>query len=319
MQRSADSQGAGAAERFDVVGLGYNTIDHLCVLARQVRLDTKQQMVRYERQPGGQVPTALVALQRWGFKTAYLGAFGGDPSAALARDSLAREGVDLRGACTRSEVPNQESVILIDEVTGERSVLWQRPAGLELRAEELPADVIRSARLFLTDGYDLAVAVSAARWAREAGAFVMLDIDFPASGVEELLALTDCLVASAEFPLRYAGEGDLRRAMRKVAASGPRICVATLGLGGVLWLEQGRFGYLPAFRVPVVDATGAGDVFHAGFAVGVLRAWPTERTIRFAAAAAALKCRKLGGRPGIPSVEEAEQLADSRAGRVFSY
>jgi len=286
-------------------------------LRRQVRLDAKQRMVRYERQPGGQVPTALVALQRWGLKTAYIGAFGDDANGVFARDSLVREGVDVRGSRMRNGIPNQESVILIDEITGERSVLWQRPAGLELRVEELPPAVIRSARLFLTDGYDLAVAIAAARWARDAGAFVMVDLDFPAPGIEELLALTDFLITSAEFPLRYAGDADLRCAMRKAAACGPRVCVSTLGAGGALWLERGRFGYLPAFQVPTVDATGAGDVFHAGFALGVLRGWRTGRVVRFAAAAAALKCRSLGGRPGIPSLEEAEQLAKSGPLRKF--
>src|SRR5712692_2385478 len=75
-------------KQFDVVGLGCNSMDHLCVVNRHPRLDSKQQLVAYDRQPGGQVPTALVALQRWGLRTAYIGMFGDDPGGALAHAAL---------------------------------------------------------------------------------------------------------------------------------------------------------------------------------------------------------------------------------------
>src|SRR2546427_9233159 len=113
-------------KRFDVVGIGLNSVDHLCVVQRYPRLDSKQQLLTYDVQPGGQVPTALVALQRWGLRTAYVGGFGDDAGGVVARTSLAIEGVDLGAAVVRSNTRQQVSVILIDEVSGERSVLWQR-------------------------------------------------------------------------------------------------------------------------------------------------------------------------------------------------
>ena len=296
--------------RFDVVGLGFNTIDHLCVVSRHVRLDSKQRMVRFDRQPGGQVATALVALQRWGLRTAYVGSFGGDAGGAESRDSLAAEGIDLSGTVVRPGVGNQESVILIDEVSGERSVLWQRPDGLALRPDELSREHVESTRLLLLDAYDMPAAVTAARWAKGADGLVMLDADFPAAGIEELLGLTDLLIVSPEFPIRLTGQQDIRCALRATARRGPHLCAVTLGPGGALVLEDKVFTYTSAFRVPVVDSTGAGDVFHAGFIYGVLQGWPTRQTLRFAAAAAALKCAKLGGRPGIPTVAQAEALAD---------
>lgn len=298
-----------ARQRVDVVGLGYNTIDHLCVVARHVRLDSKQRMVQFDRQPGGQVPTALVALQRWGLRTRYVGSFGGDANGEEARRSLAAEGIDVAATVVRTGLPNQESVILVDEVSGERSVLWQRPEGMGLRPGELRRRDFGDCRLLLTDGYDVEAATAAARWAKEAGALVMLDIDFPAPGVEDLLALTDLLIVSPDFLLRLTGIEDLRRALARSQRLGPRLCVATLGTGGALALDGGRSLYQPAFRVQVRDSTGAGDVFHAGYAYGVLHGWPTADSLRFAAAAAALKCEQLGPRPGIPTVERALALA----------
>ena len=297
-------------DRVDVVGLGYNTIDHLCVIARHVRLDSKQRMVQFDRQPGGQVPTALVALQRWGLRTRYIGSFGDDVYGEVARRSLVDEGVDVNRTLVRPGLPNQESVILIEEASGERSVLWQRPEGMGLRPDELSRDDFRDCRLLLTDGYDIEAATTAARWAVEAGARVMLDIDFPGPGVEHLLALTDLLIVSPDFLFRLTGRDELRAALSESQRLGPKLCVATMGTGGALALEEGRFLYQPAFRVDARDSTGAGDVFHAGYAYGVLHAWSTVDTLRFAAAAAALKCEKLGPRPGIPPLARALAKAD---------
>ena len=63
--------------------------------------------------------------------------------------------------------------------------------------------------------------------------------------------------------------------------------------------------HAPGFSVsPVVDTNGAGDVFHGACAVGELRGWSLDWTLTFANAVAAMKCRKLGGRAGIPTIME---------------
>ncbi len=295
-------------KRVDVVGFGLNTIDHLCVVARHPRLDSKQRMDAYERQAGGQVPTALVALQRWGLATAYVGCFGGDRDGADSRASLAGEGIDLSGCRTRAGVGHHVSVILIDRVTGERSVIWQRPEELAMRPDELRRDHLTAGRVLLLDAYDVAATLLAARWAREAGITTVLDIDGPGPGVAELLDLTDVLIVSADVLPRLTGGSELRRARRRAAALGPSFVGVTLGAGGALALAEGDLHYVPAFRVPVVDTTGAGDVFHAGCIYGLLRAWPLAQTLRFATAAAALKCARLGARPGIPGLADALSL-----------
>jgi sugar/nucleoside kinase (ribokinase family) len=115
------------AARFDVVGFGFNTHDHVCVTARPPRVDGKQRLRGYAQMPGGQVPTALVALQRWGLRTAYVGPFGDDRGGTAQRAALAGEGIDLNACRTRTGVASQTSIILVDDVSGERSVLWTRP------------------------------------------------------------------------------------------------------------------------------------------------------------------------------------------------
>jgi sulfofructose kinase len=301
-----------ARRRFDVVGFGLNSVDHLCVVQRHPRLDSKQQLVAYECQPGGQVPTALVALQRWGLRTAYVGSFGDDAGGGLSRASLESDGVDLSATLVRAHTRNQVSVILIDEVTGERSVLWERVEEMVLRRDEVGREAIVAGRVLLMDAVDVPTAVAAARWAKEEGILTVLDTDTPSAGCGELLRFTDVLIVGAEFPSRFTGVDDLRAALRATAKHGPWFVGVTLGPGGALALVHGVFHYVPAFRVAVVDSTGAGDIFHAGSIYGLLQGWPAAAILRFAAAAAALKCEKLGGRPGIPSLPRALALAASR-------
>lgn len=296
----------------DVVGFGLNSIDHLCVVERHPRLDSKQTLVAYDQQPGGQVPTALAALQRWGLRTGYVGAFGDDPGGVVARSALAAEGVDLTATVVRRNVRHPVAVILIDAVTGERSVLGDRVSAMTLAAEELPRAQLTAGRVLLMDAADPDTALQAARWARSAGMLTVLDIDVPGPGIDALLAVTDVLITAREFMERLTGHADLRRALREAAHRGPWFVGVTLGAGGALGLAGGQLHYVPAYRVRVVDSTGAGDIFHAGSIYGLLHGWSVDRTLRFAAAAAALKCERLGGRPGIPTVERALDLVEGR-------
>ena len=104
--------------------------------------------------------------------------------------------------------------------------------------------------------------------------------------------------------------------MRAASKRGPWFVGVTLGPGGALAYVHGEFHYVAAYRVPVVDSTGAGDIFHAGSIYGLLQGWSAPDTLRFAAAAAALKCEKLGGRPGIPTLECAEDARWDSLNRV---
>jgi sulfofructose kinase len=297
------------AKRFDVVGFGFNTLDHVCVLSRPVRPDAKQRLGHYLKQPGGQVPTALVALQRWGLGTSYVGPLGDDEGGRLQRASLEAEGVDVSACRVRDGVASQLSVILVDQVTGARTVLWQRPAELALRIAELDRSRLTAGRALLMDAGDIEVAVEVAGWARAAGCLVMLDVDEPGPRTRDLLAVSDVVIVPGDFPERLTGKRDLRAALGAMADLGPSLVAVTLGEGGVLACHGGRVEHVPAFPVPVADTTSAGDLFHAGFLYGLLQRWPVGDTLRFAAAAAALECNRLGGRDAIPTLAEALRLA----------
>ena len=113
---------------------------------------------------------------------------------------------------------------------------------------------------------------------------------------------------------------ELREACRAIREMGAKCVVVTLGERGLVYFDGETFGELPAFEVEVVDTTGAGDVFHGAFCYGLAQGFPLQENLRFAAAAAALKCRRIGGRAGIPRRAEVDaflrERGESRRGRT---
>jgi sulfofructose kinase len=257
--------------------------------------------------PGGQVAIAMVACQRWGLRTRYVGKVGDDPAASIHAAAFLRTGVEAH-LFTATGCPSQQSFILVDR-SGERTVLWRRDERVALRPEELRREWIVNARALHVDGHDTAAAALAAEWARAAGVPVIADLDDLYPGVEALLKNVDYLITSRDIPARLTKENDLGKSLPAVRQKlGCTLTAATLGQDGVLAWDGSQFHYAAAYRVDPVDTTGAGDIFHAGFIFALLQSWPRQKQLDFACAAAALNCTALGARGGIQSVQAIEQL-----------
>ena len=188
-------------------------------------------------------------------------------------------------------------------------MLCRRDERLLLQPSELDRSWIVNARALHVDGFETAAATQAASWARSAGIPVIADLDEIYPGVEDLIDNVDYLIVSRDFPTRLTGERNLEQALRVARKRfGCTVTAATLGADGVLAWDGKRFHACAAYRVPVVDTTGAGDIFHAGFIYGLLQDWPLDRQLDFACAAAALNCTRAGARGGIGNMESIEKL-----------
>lgn len=295
---------AGSPSRVDVVGLGTNALDLLGVIDGHPRPDTKSPLREFEVQGGGMIATALVACTRLGLRARYVGKFGDDYWARLGRRLLARDGVDVRHALRARGSAGHVSVMLIDARTGTRTGFYRRPPAYAIGAEELDRAVITSGRLLHVDGVDPAAAARAIGWAREAGMRVTMDGERVVEGIDRVWPAVDLLVGNPRFVAQVTEREGLEDGLRALGARGPARVAVTCGADGALGLERGHVVRAPGFPVPVVDTNGAGDVFHGACAVGELREWPLEWTLTFASAVAALKCRALGGRRGIPRMPE---------------
>lgn len=287
----------------DVVAVGLNATDTIISLAEFPLRGSKVEYAGAVVLPGGQAATTAVACQAWGLSARYVGKLGDDDAARLHRSEFARTGVDAR-LIEVQDAASPQSLILVDG-GGERTVLCRRAARLLLEPGEIEREWIVQARALHVDGYETAAATQAARWAREAGIPVVADLDETYDGVEDLIRCVDYLIVSRDFPGRLTGEMDLPRALQVLRERyGCTLTAATLGSDGVLAWEGARLLHRPAYRVNVVDTTGAGDIFHAGFIYGLLQGWPLERQLDFACAAAALNCTCQGARGGVRRVED---------------
>lgn len=251
---------------------------------------------------GGQVASTVVACQKWGLRTRYVGKLGDDDAARLHAREFKRMDVDAY-LINVPEAASPKSLILVDQ-EGERTVLCRRDELLILQPEELQREWVTNARALHIDGHDTAAAILAATWARDAGLAVVADLDEVYPGVNALIEKVDYLIVSRDFPARLTGQNDLMKALREIQSRyGSRLTAATLGQDGVIAWNGTAFHHTPAYRVPVVDTTGAGDIFHAGFIFALLQGWPLDRQLEFACAAAAMNCMAEGARGGIATLD----------------
>jgi sulfofructose kinase len=293
--------------KVDLVGVGLNATDTVIPLSTYPARGSKVEYPSSTVLPGGQVATTVVACQHWGLRTRYVGKLGDDLAATLHREAFSHAGVETR-IITVPGGASAQSLILVD-AQGERTVLIRRDERLALHPADLDREWIINARALHVDGYDTEAAILAATWAREANIPVIADLDELYPNVEALLSNVDYLIVSRDFPSRLTSEPDLEQALRKMQRRyNCRLAAATLGQEGVLAFDGRRLLHTPAFCVPVVDTTGAGDIFHAGFIYALLEDWPLDRQLEFACAAAALNCTAVGARGGIHSLSDIADL-----------
>lgn len=301
-----------------MVGIGLNATDTLLLVQEFPPYAGKVPFERELLSPGGQVATAMVACARLGLRTKYIGTVGDDLRGDIQRQSLEGTGVDISSVIIRNNCPNQTAYIIIDERTGERTVLWQRPEALRLAPEEISDQDLIQTRMLHIDGFDIKAAAHAAFVARQHNVPVSIDVDTVYSGFEAVLKNVDYLVAGSGWPGKWTGESDPFRALSALHAEyGMKVAAMTLGDYGSLALQDGHWYYSSAFEVACVDTTGAGDVFHGGLCYAILEEMPLNQALEFANAAAALNCTAIGARGHVPARAEVDGLiARARTGKT---
>ena len=297
----------------DAIGLGLCTVDMLFVVDRQPTFDTTMRASQYLRQGGGPVPTSLVALARLGASTSYVGKVGDDPDGDFIRAELEKEGVDTSSFVVVPGALTRVALVLVEEATGERGFTTRPETCADLDPAEFDRETIANARILHLDDADPAC-MQAARWAREAGNTVVYDGTWLHEDLDEFLPLVDMPIVSEPMVRRWMPDATPQQVVDRLHGYGAKIAVYTLGERGTIvrWRE-GTFTY-PAFPFEAVDTTGAGDAFHGAFIYGLLQHWPVSDIIRYASAVAALNCRQLGGRSGLPNLSTTENFIAAHRG-----
>lgn len=294
-------------KEFDAAGFGVNAVDHLIVVPDYPAQESKTRMIKHQQGAGGQTASAIVTLQRLGMRTAYAGRFGSDAEGIFGLQSLKAEGINVDATEIVEGARTQVGYIFIEAKGGERTVLWNRDERVAYTAPEAPVQFAGLARVIHLDAHDPPACTRMARAARAAGTIVSADIDNVYDGLHEFLPLIDVLISSKEFPRLLTGIDDAHAALTEIKRKyGCALVGLTKGGRGATVLSEEHFLETPAFQVPggCVDTTGAGDAFHGGFLYALLQGEDIETSMKIGCAVAALNCRVLGARAGLPKREE---------------
>lgn len=259
-------------------------------------------------QGGGKVASGLTAAARLGARCAILGSVGSDDYGRFVEKDFQRHGVDTAGLYTREGETTSLSIVISDRETQGRSIVYRHGSAAPLEPGELDQAVLADCRWFFIS-HVTEVAMAGVRQAKAAGAKVMVDADSYSSELMEQIGQIDVFIGSEFFYDVLFHDKNYEANCKEICAKGPEAAVFTLGpKGAVGYSQETGFFQVPAYQVPVMDTTGAGDVFHGAYLAAAVRGLAPVECVRVATATACIKCTRMGGRAGVPDWDTAQKL-----------
>jgi sugar/nucleoside kinase (ribokinase family) len=271
---------------------------------------SKENATHFDEICGGNALNAAIGIVRLGGRAAVCGPMGDsrETSSRFIFDKLAHEGIETTHIVHMPGLVTPISAVLVDP-SGERTIVTFRDP--ELWKVHLPPTetLLEDCAAILTESRCAEFCTDLCAEAIRRGIPVIVDVDRAMSLREGLLNASSHLVFSSEPLQETADVTDDAQALRKIAKLTPSFLAGTRGPRGTIWLdENGQIQETPAFPVHTVDTLGAGDVFHGAFALAITEKQELRQALRFASAAAALKCTRFGGAFAAPQRTEVEEL-----------
>jgi len=271
---------------------------------------SKENASHFEEICGGNSLNAAIGIVRLGGRASMCGPMGDSKETASRYifEQLGHEGIETQHIVHMPGLVTPISGIMIDP-SGERTIVTFRDP--DLWKVQLPSadTLLEDCAAILVESRCAEFSTDLCAEARRRGIPVVVDVDRAMSLSEGLLTASSHLVFSSEPLQETAGITDDGEALKKIAKLTPSFLAGTRGARGTIWLDdQGALQETPAFPVHTVDTLGAGDIFHGAFALAITEGQELEGALRFASAAAALKCTRFGGAFAAPQRAEVEAL-----------
>ena len=287
-----------------IVGIGANVFDTLYNIPTYPTEDTKTRATASKTAGGGPVATGLVAAQKLGEETAYIGVLSDDNGGKFLKEDFEKYGVETGLIEVKSGYRSFASVLWLCADTATRTCVFDKGDLPPLVLNDAQKQAIKEAQLLMVDGNEMDAAVEAAKIAKENGVKVLYDCGGLYDGVEKLLALTDIMIPSEEFSLGHTGCKTAEEAAKKLYETyKPEIIVITQGKNGGILCDGKNIVKYPIYPAKVVDSNGSGDVFHGAFAAAVVKEYDYLKCCHFSSAVSAIKCMGVGARESVPDFE----------------
>lgn len=288
----------------DVLCIGHAAYDLTMSVEHHPHADEKLQATAMQSCGGGPAANAAVQVARLGGRAAFCGYLGNDIFGDAHVAEFEADGVDLNWL-VRGAAPSSISQILA-KPDGSRSLVNYKVDTPWLAADAVDLSTIKP-RAILFDGHEPLLSETVIKRAEADKIPTVLDAGSLHRGTELLAMQADYLVASSKFASQFCASEDMEEALEQLREKRDNV-VITLGGEGLIWARGGEFGEVKAFDVNAIDSTGAGDAFHGAFAYGMAQGMEWDGLLRYASAAGALTCTRLGAQSGLPNKDETERL-----------
>ena len=293
----------------EIIGVGHCCQDYICSIENYPPEDSSTHILDLDdSQGGGGMATAMVAAARLGSGVGIIANLSDDEVGKKILKGLEEEGIDTSLIRILKGYRSSLGIVMVNRTKGSRTKFPYHDNLPDIDFDESTIEVMRHAKVLHLDGTRFPNAINAARIGKSLGLEISLDAASFKKKREEnihLLQMADIIIADEKYPGKLLGIDDEEQALLKMEGQfHPKILAMTLGKRGYLYIREGKVLHEDAYPVEAVDSTGAGDTFHGAFLSEYLRTKDTSRSLRFASAAAALKCTAPGGRAGIPKYEE---------------
>lgn len=289
-------------KRNKIVGIGACVMDTLVTVPYFPKEDTKLRAISSKPSGGGPTATGLVAAQKLGEQTAYIGVLSDDNGGAFLHKDFEKYGVTTEYVEIKAGYRSFTSVIWLAKDTATRTCVFDKGNLPALKLNECQKKAIVESDILMVDGNEMDAAEEGCKIAKKNHTKVLYDCGGLYEGVERLLKLTDIMIPSEEFALGHTGCDSIQdAAICLYKLYHPEVVIITCGKeGGVIYDGNEHVKY-PAFLVDAVDSNGSGDVFHGAFAAAMVKGYSYMNCCLFASATSAIKCTGVGARESVPN------------------
>lgn len=297
-----------------VVGGTCNCVDHIIVPPSFPGPNEKHFVEHYEQQSGGVAANAIAALSRWGIDTAFVGFRGSDEAGQYLLREFQADGIDTHCYFEDTAFQTTQTFLVIDKDSGARTALSHSHCYEGTVMTDKALDSLFNPRLkyLLLDTHHPIQAIRLAQWAKKKNLKIILDAGTYKAETKTLLPYVDYMIAPDDFFHGYAPGKSIEEGLHLLSGQYAfTLCAATIGEKGCKYLDRENIIHISALDIPkVVDATGAGDLFHAGFVYGLCQGWEIKKSLKWATISAGLQCTSFGGRAGIATLEKITHYYD---------
>ena len=307
-------------KKYDIIGLATPGQD-LVVELEKMPQTVSSRMYDCCFQGGGWVATALCAAGNLGMRASFCGVIGDDIFGKMITEDFRFNHVDTSHLIVEKGKRSNFCLCITERADKAKTFISRPSECREVEPEDIDEDYIRSARM-LHVGFVNAEIRKAAEIIRSAGGKVSVDAAYYKPYVYENYDIFDIFIGSEYYFNGVAkslgidlahplSDETMFEVMRSIQKQGPDIVIFTFGADGSKGIYGENTFSVPAMDVPVVDTTGAGDVFHGAFDAAYLRGMDVVSAAKYATGVSSIKCTQMGGRAGIPDAEMLETFFTS--------